>query len=185
VRETAHQDRSKGERIMKKLLVMTALALLLIPSVSFGFRCGNKLVSVGDTKVEVLATCGQPDLIETEEVREVLTSTDNDDPQKITTIIETWTYDMGPDRFVKVLTFEGSTLRSIEDGAYGSASLGNSGTISAADKTRLAQALQEISEKGDLVIWNPNTNQSFSGWDIEQIVVKGDTIQIILRRTAK
>ena len=76
---------------MRKITVMITLALLLMPSVSFGFRCGNKLVAIGDTKGEVLAKCGQPDLIETEEVREVTTSTDTDDLQKITTIVETWT----------------------------------------------------------------------------------------------
>jgi hypothetical protein len=180
-----YQSRSTGERTMKKLIVMTTLALLLMPSVSFGFRCGNKLVAIGDTKVEVLAKCGQPDLIETEEMREVVTSADKDDLQKITTIVETWIYDLGPDRFVKILKFEGATLISIEDGSYGSASTGSLEKISAADRTRLAQALQKVSENGDLVIWNPNTNQSFSGRDIEQIVVNGNTIKIILSRTAQ
>lgn len=170
---------------MKKLIVITTLALLLMPSVSFGFRCGNKLVAIGDTKGEVLAKCGQPDLIEKDEMREVLGSADEDNLQQITTIVETWTYNLGPDRFIKILTFEGSTLTGIKDGTYGSASLGSAETISAADTTRLAQKLQEASERGDLVIWNPNTNQSFSGRDIEQITVNGDTIQIILRRSAE
>ena len=170
---------------MKKLIAIIIVALLLSPSVSFGFRCGNKLVSLGDTKAAVLAKCGKPALIETEEVREVTTSTETDDLQKITTIVETWTYDLGPDRFVKILTFEGATLTSIEDGTYGSASQGSAGTISGADRASMAQALRDISDNGDLVIWNPNTNQSFSGRDIEQIVVNGDTIQIILRRAAQ
>lgn len=172
---------------MRKLIVILTLALLLMPSLSFGFRCGNKLVAIGDTKAEVLAKCGKPDLIEKDEMREVLTSTDKDDLQEITTTtrVETWTYDLGSNRFMKILTFEGSRLTNIEDGSYGSVSKGSSEKISATDKTKLAQALQEVSQNGDLVIWDPNTNQSFSGRDIERIVVRGDTIEIILTKTTK
>jgi len=172
---------------MRKLIAIITLALLLMPSVSFGFRCGNKLVAIGDTKGEVLAKCGKPDLIAKDEMREVLSSADEDNLQQITstTRVETWTYDLGPNRFIKILTFEGARLTRIEDGSYGSASLGSSEKTSATDKTKLVQALQEVSENGDLVIWNPNTNESFSGRDIEQIVVRGNKIEIILTRTTK
>jgi ribosomal protein L30E len=170
---------------MKKAIFMMTLLLILTPSLSYGFRCGTRVVAVGDTKVEVLAKCGQPDLIETEQIREVFTSADKGVSQKITMIVETWTYNLGPRRLVKILKFAGSKLISIEDGGYGTVPERSLETISTADKIRLVQALQKMAEKGELVIWNPNTNQSFSGRDIEQIVLNGNAIQISLSKSNK
>ena len=54
---------------MKKAIVVMAVLLLGVPVLSHGFgvfRRGSVLISVGDTKAEVLAKCGSPDLIEDE-----------------------------------------------------------------------------------------------------------------------
>jgi len=118
-------------------------------------------------------------------IRKVLTSADKGESQKITRTVEIWTYNLGPRRLVKILKFVGSKLVSIEDGGYGTAPERSLETISTADKIRLVQALQEMAEKGELVIWNPNTNQSFSGRDIEQIVLNGNAIQISLSKSNK
>ncbi|RME32534.1 MAG: DUF2845 domain-containing protein [Gammaproteobacteria bacterium] len=64
-------------------------------------RCGNLLVLVGDSKYRVLDRCGEPDH------RERI-SGDLERP------VEEWVYHRGPQRFTRILTFEGSTLIRIE-----------------------------------------------------------------------
>jgi len=111
---------------MKKVTAMTAVVFLVMTTMVYGFggafRCGGKLIRVGDSKAQVLRCCGQPDLIDTEG------TVTNETTQKVgseeyttgsTTIIETWTYNCGPSQFMKILRFSGSQLISIEDGDYG------------------------------------------------------------------
>ena len=92
-------------------------------------RCGNKLVSVGDTKSEVLNKCGPPTWTEQrkeyrlervygesyykgEELREPILS-------KVEVNIEEWFYNFGPNRLIQIFRFENGKLVEIETGDYG------------------------------------------------------------------
>lgn len=92
-------------------------------------RCGNRLVSVGDTISEVLAKCGPPTWVE-ERKEERLERIYNDSYYKNGTLrepiytnvqvnIEEWFYNFGSNRFMQVFTFENGKLVEITTGNYG------------------------------------------------------------------
>jgi len=102
------------------------------------FWCGGKLISVGLTKYEILSRCGEPDhkdfryetrikrdfyrdlflsrelyrYREREKYREPLFVDEE-------VLIEEWTYNLGPTRFIRYLIFENSRLVDILTGDYG------------------------------------------------------------------
>ena len=80
-------------------------------------ECSEQLVSVGDSKTDVLAKCGEPTLKDShvEEIREKL----GDAERKVFVTVEDWTYNLGPTRFVRILTFRNSKLANIKTGGYG------------------------------------------------------------------
>lgn len=117
------------------------LLLLLLPMMSNSYadsmRCGNKLVSIGDTKAEILLKCGEPltqDTIAIEENTEYaelalkypllykhgLLKNRNGvvigSETTITQSIDQWTYHLGQGKFLRILIFEGGQLIAIEDG---------------------------------------------------------------------
>jgi hypothetical protein len=77
-----------------------------------------RLLSLGDTKAEVLLAWGEPAYRDhRREVRTVLHSK-RKTIQK-TVEIDEWLYDFGPDRFTRLLTFENNRLKSNRSGARG------------------------------------------------------------------
>jgi len=92
---------------LMSLTALTSLVLLLAaPSWARSIRCGNELVRVGDPTIELLQTCGEPDL------RELL-NTDG-------LIAEKWTYNCGSLRFMRIITLKGGVVQRIELADYGS-----------------------------------------------------------------
>ena len=67
-------------------------------------RCGNALVEEGDYKAQVLLKCGEP----------LLRDRFYEGAYFPCRIIEQWTYDLGPQKFLRLLTFEEGQLREIE-----------------------------------------------------------------------
>jgi|GEM_PF-1775114 len=93
------------------------IALCLWASMTFAdsMRCGNRLVSTGDTKIEVLATCGEPfsrEVIGEKTVERYY----SDATVSKTMLVERWAYYFGPHEFIYYLTFEGDTLVDVESG---------------------------------------------------------------------
>jgi hypothetical protein len=118
---------------MKKIYVLLIVFLFLsvVPCAAptDGCRCGNKLVSTGDTKSEVLANCGPPAWAEerTEERIERIHGDDYYDRGvlrepvygKVQVNVDEWYYNFGPTRFMQIFKFENGKLVSIENGNYG------------------------------------------------------------------
>ena len=103
-----------------------------------GFWCNGNLVSEGATRYEVLSECGEPDFKdlrfekrvkrdyyrnlfprgewgwyrEQEFYREPYLAIEE-------VVIEEWTYNFGPARFIRYLIFENGRLSQIETGEYG------------------------------------------------------------------
>lgn len=85
-----------------------ARAVLAVCSVLFStlawapsdMRCGNRIIQVGDTKVEVKSKCGEPDH------REVVSGADEAKR-------EVWVYRMGTTTYARTLTFTGIRLTDI------------------------------------------------------------------------
>lgn len=111
---------------MKKAIVVSALLVFVMFTVAYGFgdafRCGSRLITIGDSKGKVMACCGEPDFIDTEgTVTDEVSQKTGTEKHTVgsTTIIEAWTYNRGPGQFVRILRFSGSRLVSIGKGDYG------------------------------------------------------------------
>ena len=96
------------------------------------FHCGNKLVSLGDRKYEVLVKCGQPSYRDSHYERRIKRDfyRDLNPPRESeryreplfaeeTVEVEEWVYNFGSNRLLRFLTFENGILVSIETGDYG------------------------------------------------------------------
>ncbi len=105
---------------MKKLVFGMTLLLFshFFPGIvsAESMRCGKRVISTGATKAKVLVTCGEPILREVVQNLgfgrlEFSFSTDSS-----ITKVEIWTYNLGENQFLRILTFEGSKLVSIKLG---------------------------------------------------------------------
>jgi hypothetical protein len=81
-------------------------------------ECTEQVLSVGDSKSDVVAKCGDPFLkdVHQEELRERL---DSGEVRKTFVVVEEWTYNLGPNRFTRILTFRNGKLVDIKTGGYG------------------------------------------------------------------
>lgn len=126
------------KRLAIGLLVLSLVAMSSIGYAEANMRCGSKLISIGDSKAEVLLKCGEPLLKEAVAVKEEskridipLTSTPNDDAgnsdddndpavirrkESVTKTVDQWTYNQGSGKLLKILTFEGGELVAIATG---------------------------------------------------------------------
>jgi hypothetical protein len=78
----------------------------------------GKVLSIGDTKFEVLRMCGPPDFSEIHDADELIIN--RFDRSRRTTIrIDEWTYNFGPSHFLLHLTFENGRLKRMATGGYG------------------------------------------------------------------
>ncbi len=117
------------------IFLLSILVILAQAETSFAFRCGTSLVNVGATKHEVIHKCGEPTYIESRVEERIL----KDFPPpyeyqpktpyyrqyrepyliKEYVTIDIWTYNLGPNRFIRYLTFENGILREITIGDRG------------------------------------------------------------------
>ncbi|UCG14009.1 MAG: DUF2845 domain-containing protein [Deltaproteobacteria bacterium] len=95
---------------MKKVSYALVLAMVLISilvltavPISAQFRCGTRLIQVGETKSKILSSCGAPTLKD-------YGSRGGG---------EVWTYNLGPTRRMRILRFTGDKLTAVENGDYG------------------------------------------------------------------
>jgi hypothetical protein len=109
---------------MKRSVLIIALGLLA-SSPAFAFRCGTKIVSEGDTRSEVAAKCGEPDDVVTQKSvfrRPVIWTGGRpyyigDDFIEIP--VENWVYNLGPNKLMQRVRFEGGVVVEIESLGYG------------------------------------------------------------------
>jgi hypothetical protein len=110
--------------------VTTCLAWLALAAACLGpgaaradsLRCDGGLVSVGDTKLDLLGKCGRPALAEQRDVERgsaLLTGRAEQVSQVATVRVETWTYNFGTRRFVQYVTLEAGRVVAVERGGYG------------------------------------------------------------------
>ena len=86
-----------------------------------GFRCGTgRLVEEGDQSLEVRNRCGDPDFADSHEERRTVRRTvwttvagvpvASEEEVSISVMVDEWTYDLGPHRFIRHLAFEQNRL---------------------------------------------------------------------------
>jgi hypothetical protein len=136
---------NKGHAQMKTrriaLFILIALSVLMLTDAhASSIRCGVRLITEGDHKAKVLAQCGKPDYIELREEERVYRFSrhpsyygyydsyeyeqgyyGNGGPYRIRelVIIEEWTYNHGPSRFMDHLILENGVVVDITSGDYG------------------------------------------------------------------
>lgn len=106
------------------LAVLAAAPARLAAASESSIACGRGIVSVGDTKLDLLGKCGPPTLRDArEESRGELVlprvGAPAGDGVRVSATIEQWTYDFGPQRFTHVVTLAGGRVVAIERGGYG------------------------------------------------------------------
>jgi len=114
--------------------IVTGLLLVaLSQEPALAFRCGTKVVSIGDTKSEVINKCGEPDDIQVWEVERARKRHYKSSPSPDTTpdtsgksysskvhvVVEEWLYNRGRQKFLRLLRFENGRLTKIEIGNRG------------------------------------------------------------------
>ena len=97
---------------MKKIGLLLVGMLLSTSVLAEGaMRCGSSIISVGDTKSEMLMKCGTP--ISTD-VKTTVTENENGTKSVIQTG-EIFTIDMGKDKFMALMTVENGIITRIKD----------------------------------------------------------------------
>lgn len=115
------------------LFVLCGSAQSVVHADGDGMRCGTKLVSSGDSLLQVQDRCGAPDAsaqrTELRIVRSWISVPCFKESnvircgqwveQAVTIVIDDWTYDFGPSNLIRFLTFEQGKLQRVATGGYG------------------------------------------------------------------
>ena len=108
---------------MKANRTIIFFAAILFLSFSTGkawaFRCGSGMVSSGDSKTQVLVTCGKPTSKEKSCENRQYTATNNRNSRKCGKKLEIWYYNCGEGDFIYALTFENNILTDENTGGRG------------------------------------------------------------------
>ena len=106
---------------MKILSIVTVLLLVgLLPSalVAEEYRCADAIISVGDTSGELLMKCGEPDWKQSH-AEEIIETLDKDSKRKTIISADEWTYNLGPDRFMRIFKLRDGKVVDVRSGGYG------------------------------------------------------------------
>lgn len=122
-------------------ILITIVVLTPFLAYAASLRCGARLITVGDYKDRILSECGEPDHVQVWEEERVYgfrhhplyygvydnyeyvhpDERSGDTAYRIRklVIVEEWTYNHGPTRFLDHLRLENGIVRSIASGDYG------------------------------------------------------------------
>src|SRR5262245_10396401 len=113
---------------MKKLVVLLGSLWCLTAIPAYALQCGNRLVSPGESKTDVWHRCGDPETTDWRVIYRAVPVaaplfSDPRYPSRAVTyvpvVIEVWTYNLGPQRFIQELSFEEGRLIEIRSLGYG------------------------------------------------------------------
>ena len=129
--------RTKQSAMTRGKLSATALAVAALTTTASAradsLSCDGRIVSTGDSRYEVKATCGEPDdAVQRVEYRTVTgrvagpcvrdgrkVRCSQTREQVVEVVVDEWLYDFGRNRFIEYLTFEQGKLVSVRTGSYG------------------------------------------------------------------
>ena len=100
-----------------------AAALLLALSAGAAradsIRCAGGIVQTGDAKIDLLAKCGRPSLVEGSSTEVGTFEAQNGVGRRVYAPMDIWTYDFGRNQFVQLVRLVNGRVASIERGGYG------------------------------------------------------------------
>jgi hypothetical protein len=107
---------------MKRTSVLICfLALMAIPCVNAcaeTLDCSGGIVSVGDSRVDLVTKCGEPDWKDSHD--EVISERlDSDTKRKVIIVVDEWTYNFGTSQLIRVVTMKNGKISDIRSGGYG------------------------------------------------------------------
>lgn len=101
---------------MRTLLFIILTGAISLPASAL--RCGSDIVTRGDHLLEVLEYCGEPALREEFVVRKPVARQQHhllpDYPVIEPVTVREWTYDFGPNRFMRKIRFEDGVIKKIK-----------------------------------------------------------------------
>lgn len=116
----------KGQLRLALVLAMAWPATALADG---GFRCGDRVVDVGDHMTEVQNKCGEPDFATQRNERRVVRRTLKvhrgaveewvTEEVEVDVPLDEWTYDFGSNAFLRFVTFENGQMVNVRTGGYG------------------------------------------------------------------
>jgi hypothetical protein len=109
---------------MKRKWVMS-IVLIAVPTLSMAqtIRCGTRLISVGSSQAEVVATCGNPSQVNHGSVTHGAVGVTTQPNVVVGTSEEVerevWIYNFGPSKLMERVRFEDGIVVSIDAMGYG------------------------------------------------------------------
>jgi len=109
-----------------RVTVLLGLALALPTRANDGMSCPGGVVSVGDSRLDLLGKCGPATMIESRpaQVTEWLGDRVQGASRTVTITVETWTYDLGSSRLVQYVRIDAGKVVNVRTGGYGHAADG-------------------------------------------------------------
>jgi Protein of unknown function (DUF2845) len=109
---------------MNRALLLLLLAAFAGSAQADALRCGNKLVTEGDTRAEVSSKCGDPADVDHSTVMIQPTTWIHGRPVVIgnglvEVAVETWLYNFGPHQLMRRVRFQDGRVVGIETLGYG------------------------------------------------------------------
>lgn len=99
------------------LLVAAASDITASDITASDFRCGSRIITIGDYKYDVLSKCGEPSHVEVWQEVNIFGLQPRFVEEQV--IVERWEYNLGPTSFIRYLRFENDRLIRITQGGYG------------------------------------------------------------------
>ncbi len=81
-------------------------------------ECGDRIISTGDAQADVFNKCGEP-FYRTSHTEELWEPIGASGSRKVVVTVEEWTYNFGPQRFMRIITFRNGRVVDVRTGNYG------------------------------------------------------------------
>ncbi len=106
---------------MRKLILLSSLIFAATPAQAL--RCGNSVISEGDSTLRLQRFCGEPAQVEQHENRVAVDRYDSVRQRHYTDYVaqpyEVWIYNFGPNRFINRIEIRNGMIERIATGGYG------------------------------------------------------------------
>jgi hypothetical protein len=103
--------------------IVVACAVLLAAVPAYAFRCGTRIITSGDPADKVLQFCGSPVSVQTRHAeRPYIDELGRSYLYKglvEEVVIEEWTYNLGPQQFMRLVRIENGRVAEVKSLGYG------------------------------------------------------------------
>jgi hypothetical protein len=106
------------KRAMVLLCFLVFMAMPYDKAYSESLDCAGGIVSIGDSRVDLIVKCGEPDWKDSHD--EVISERlDRDTKRKLIITVDEWTYNFGTSQLIRIVTLKNGRIADIRTGNYG------------------------------------------------------------------